>query len=179
MWDYTGKSPFKLLVLGTGLRKGLNGIKVSLSLDYQLLFRKWSRAPMPDSTWKSSLSHSASSQVSFQICTFITTILWIVFAIPLHIMMLRTTVLNTVNLPIQGPYSESKSNSFNTKRAFSRFSSWSFVSFWSEEKINGCWMFGNWTQSKNWPRLVIAQTQTIFYIWSPNTLSHPRRPRGR
>ena len=43
--------------------------------------------------------------------------------------MLRTTVLNIVNLPIQGPYSESKSNSFNTKRAFSRFSSWSLVSF--------------------------------------------------
>ena len=94
-------------------------------------------------------------------------------------MMLRTTVLNIVNLPIQGPYSESKSNSFNTKRAFSRFSSWSLVSFWSEEKINGCWMFGNWTQSKNWSRLVIAQTQTISYIWSPNTLSHPRRPWGR
>ena len=85
--------------------------------------------------------------------------------------MLRTTVLNIVHLPIQGPYSESKSNSFNTKRAFSRFSSWSLVSFWSKEKINGCWMFGNWTQSKNWPRLVIAQTQTIVSIWLPNTLS--------
>ena len=89
VWDYAGKSPFKLLVLSTG-RKGLNGIKVSLSLNYQLLFRKWAYAPTPDSTWKSNLSYSASSQVGFRSAhTVITTIFWIVFAIPLYIMPVR------------------------------------------------------------------------------------------